>query len=997
MAESLKLVLEIDQTRGLASLNLTQEKLIEVMNYIKSIQQTSQNFPATLPATNAVNLLINELKTLDAAENEASQTIAQFIQMNGMSENQIQQVVSALNTQKSALAVNSAEYKQVSTSLASMNNAVKALGAQQGNAASSSGSLTMAMAQLGYGIGDASMFAVDFRMGLLSIGNNIPVVVNGLMQAANSAKIAGQSFKAELASALMGPSGVLIALNLVIAAVQFFSMRKANDEIDTTAEKARQAARDIRDLQIAITAFDYQNMDKAKDSLADYLKKKQEEINTQNEKVSDIKAWLDLNATKISSKGEPVDNRQSTAYKNKQKELEQESKTLTSLIQVRNDYKKQAEGSISTIETLTKKYNAQNITLAQAKQIVKDLKPGMAEVYKRTLVTQQSSVTLGSKEYKNYSKSIENIDKAIKPEKSSKSKSEEELIASTLGYKDYDKIIKSGSESQAQFNGIIKLLEGKVSDTDKIKKVIDDIKNKVATDLSDSSLSQSEKDNKLGLFTAVQNEALKYSGGFLSALQTQISNNEEQLKYVTSLQDAVKIKKEINSLKKQLDEYNKQIDEQANPDLKVLKTLEFDTKKMKADGKSELEILQYKKEVYTSQLADKQSQAELLKNIEVDIQKTQNDGNKKSADEQSKINENIIELDKQTVLSKIDTKEKKLQAERDYYIRLKAELERQMALILGNTNAEVLARQDLQKRINGVNVELQNNNKEASELVSNQWIEDAKTMAEFVDKSFGQMAGNLSKMAGSFYKIAQDKAKKELSVEKDKRLKTLKSEEEERLSKAHTEAEKTKIKKEYSDKEEALDTEIQERQKKAGLAQFKFQQAMDIAQAISSTAVGVTNALAVQPPWVGIALAATVGAMGAAEVVAIKAQEVQGYKIGGLIPGDEQIIRVNEDGKEYVVNSDSTSKYLPILDSINRGNYMPGNYVDRTLASRSNTGREVNIIPLINEVKNMRKDLKIYGNRNAEIMRQEKNVIVGKMASKAVVSNGDYELKRESL
>jgi len=68
--------------------------------------------------------------------------------------------------------------------------------------------------------------------------------------------------------------------------------------------------------------------------------------------------------------------------------------------------------------------------------------------------------------------------------------------------------------------------------------------------------------------------------------------------------------------------------------------------------------------------------------------------------------------------------------------------------------------------------------------------------------------------------------------------------------------------------------ENQEAIEKIQKEQFETNKALSIVSAIINTAQGITNALATSgPPWVGIAMAAVVGAIGAAEVALIAAQE----------------------------------------------------------------------------------------------------------------------------
>lgn len=107
--------------------------------------------------------------------------------------------------------------------------------------------MNQALGQLGYGLGDASMFMVNFRMGMMSIGNNIPIVVNGLMNAKKAAEESGSSFKSVLASSLAGPGGVMVAINLAIMATQVFStvLEKSGKQAKETANAYEEAAKAV--------------------------------------------------------------------------------------------------------------------------------------------------------------------------------------------------------------------------------------------------------------------------------------------------------------------------------------------------------------------------------------------------------------------------------------------------------------------------------------------------------------------------------------------------------------------------------------------------------------------------------------------------------------------------------------------------------------------------------------------------------------------------------
>lgn len=105
----------------------------------------------------------------------------------------------------------------------------------------------------------------------------------------------------------------------------------------------------------------------------------------------------------------------------------------------------------------------------------------------------------------------------------------------------------------------------------------------------------------------------------------------------------------------------------------------------------------------------------------------------------------------------------------------------------------------------------------------------------------------------------------------------------------------------------------------------KQQKLANIASAVMSTAVAVTNALALQPFWVGIAMAAVAAAMGAVQIATISSQKI--YAKGGEIDGPSHKqggvkIKTKDgvsevEGKEFITNKETTQKNLPLMYYIN--------------------------------------------------------------------------------
>ena len=115
-------------------------------------------------------------------------------------------------------------------------------------------------------------------------------------------------------------------------------------------------------------------------------------------------------------------------------------------------------------------------------------------------------------------------------------------------------------------------------------------------------------------------------------------------------------------------------------------------------------------------------------------------------------------------------------------------------------------------------------------------------------------------------------------------------------------------------KQDALEKKRREQEKKNS-----------IVQATINTFTAVTNALAVPPWFVGLALSAVALAMGMAQVSNIKKQK---YAKGGILVGKSHnaggipvgMTGIEVEGGEYVINKRSTQKNMPLIDYINKSN-----------------------------------------------------------------------------
>lgn len=149
----------------------------------------------------------------------------------------------------------------------------------------------------------------------------------------------------------------------------------------------------------------------------------------------------------------------------------------------------------------------------------------------------------------------------------------------------------------------------------------------------------------------------------------------------------------------------------------------------------------------------------------------------------------------------------------------------------------------------------------------------------------------------------------DLEAEKEAQRASLQAEEEIQAEKDRNAAEQEQLKQQ----QDALDKKRKEQEKK-----------MSLIQATINTATAVTNALSVQPWFVGVALAAVAAALGAVQIAKIKSAK---YATGGVIDGPRHAqggVKVpttkgmaEVEGGEYIINRKTTAANLGLLEGIN--------------------------------------------------------------------------------
>lgn len=206
--QTLTFKLVIDGKEAIATIDLTKK---EFEGFTDLINKTSER--------PLIKQFAKDLLLVEASAQEATSGIMDFINYNQMTEKEINSVISTLREEQSVLGVGSAQWVKHGQAIANLTNAYNSTVMQQKLFTTGSSSARMAVSQFGYALGDASMIAVDFRMFLLSIGNNLPFIAQGLSQMARDAKLANISFGDFLKNNIDGSMKLVLGVNAVMFAL----------------------------------------------------------------------------------------------------------------------------------------------------------------------------------------------------------------------------------------------------------------------------------------------------------------------------------------------------------------------------------------------------------------------------------------------------------------------------------------------------------------------------------------------------------------------------------------------------------------------------------------------------------------------------------------------------------------------------------------------------------------------------------------------------------
>lgn len=208
--------------------------------------------------------ITKELQKFNTVNTESIELLTKWLTTQNLTEDILDKTIAQLEAESRQLDINSKEWKN--NQVASQNlqgayaNLIKQnmnLGSTQNTVLAGSQKMNMAIMQTGYVMNDAQMFLINFRMGMMGVANNIPMIINLLREANSEAKAMGLSIKDVLVKSLTGAGGLMLAVNAIMFVMQFLPsiFNKTTESI----EDQKEAVDKLRDAYSKLTKAEMEN------------------------------------------------------------------------------------------------------------------------------------------------------------------------------------------------------------------------------------------------------------------------------------------------------------------------------------------------------------------------------------------------------------------------------------------------------------------------------------------------------------------------------------------------------------------------------------------------------------------------------------------------------------------------------------------------------------------------------------------------------------------
>lgn len=223
----------------------------------------------------------------------------------------------------------------------------------------------------------------------------------------------------------------------------------------------------------------------------------------------------------------------------------------------------------------------------------------------------------------------------------------------------------------------------------------------------------------------------------------------------------------------------------------------------------------------------------------------------------------------------------------DYAVKTAQDQIEMFEKILQTEELSAEKRYEIEQRLNEAKLALQETYVDRSikltehqDTATQKWLKKNEQMIDSFAQAAADMLNGVTELVSAIYdgqiqKIEEEQEAAQASADKEiERIESLV--EREIISVEEGEARKRAAEALSAKKQE----ELEKKKQALKIKQAKWDKANSIAQATISTALAVLNALKTQPFWLGIAMAAVAGAMGAAQIATIAAQPIPAYKDG---------------------------------------------------------------------------------------------------------------------
>ncbi len=255
--EEIVLKLKIDNKEYQATINVSKGSLVDLVKLIDPFEQKFEN---------AYKKITTELSKYNSATEQSVNELTNWIRTQNISIDNIEQTITRLQTETKALDVNSTGWQK---SMAAVENLRGAQGKlitgydkttqSQRQMTTGVSSMNMAIGQFGFLLGDADMFMMNFRMGMMSVANNFPMVIQFMQYAKQEAAGLNLTLGQAFMQSIKGPGGLLLGVNAAMLAMNILAR-----VFESTTDEVKEQKVEVDKLRDAYREFSKTTLEAAK-------------------------------------------------------------------------------------------------------------------------------------------------------------------------------------------------------------------------------------------------------------------------------------------------------------------------------------------------------------------------------------------------------------------------------------------------------------------------------------------------------------------------------------------------------------------------------------------------------------------------------------------------------------------------------------------------------------------------------------------------------------